>query len=190
MICGHGPYYRFSISPHGGQFVITPALNEDTILKVVWDGLKNTFADSDEVPFPVEAAEAVAAYVMWKIMLTVDKNIPLAREWEAEYVKKRLALFRDWNEGRFPDGQDEEYHGQTSQPPVDSEIDSWTELAAIPTTDLPVGTVKIWVNTAEGLMKGTQLLAGTDATDTANGIQRPDDYAAGTNEKVWYNRLA
>lgn len=73
---------------------------------------------------------------------------------------------------------------------VDPNLDTWAELAAIPTTSMTVGTVKIWVDSSTGILKATQLLAGTDATDTASGIQRPDDYNAATNAKVWYNKLA
>lgn len=74
--------------------------------------------------------------------------------------------------------------------PVDNTINSWSDLAAIETASLTVPVLKIWVDESSGLLKTTQLRAGTDATDTANGIQRPDDYASGTNEKVWYNRTS
>ena len=74
--------------------------------------------------------------------------------------------------------------------PVDSSISSWSTLAGISTTGLAVGALKIWVDSSTGVLKATQLLAGTDATDTASGIQRPDDYNAATKAKVWYNKLA
>ena len=32
----------------------------------------------------------------------------------------------------------------------------------------------------------TQLNAGTDATNVAEGLQRPNDFNASTNAKVWY----
>lgn len=72
---------------------------------------------------------------------------------------------------------------------VDGAITSWAELAAIPTTDLTVGTIKLWVDSATDIMMGTQLVAGTEATDTASGVTRPDDYSA-SNEKYWANKLA
>lgn len=74
--------------------------------------------------------------------------------------------------------------------PVDASIHSWSDLAGIATVGLNVKTVKIWVDDATGLLKATQLLTGTDATDTASGIQRPNDYANPGNTKVWYNKLA
>jgi hypothetical protein len=70
--------------------------------------------------------------------------------------------------------------------PVDNSISSWAELAAVETTGLTVPVLKVWVNAADGTLKATQLRAGTDATDTANGIQRPDDYSDPGNAKVWY----
>lgn len=74
--------------------------------------------------------------------------------------------------------------------PVDNTINSWADLAAIATADLTVPVLKLWVNDADGLLKATQLLAGSDATDTASGIQQPSDFNAGTNAKVWFNKLA
>lgn len=71
--------------------------------------------------------------------------------------------------------------------PVDASITSWAELAAVATDDLDVPVIKIWREAATSLYHFTVLLAGTDATDTANGIQRPNDYAAG-NQKVWYQQ--
>lgn len=71
--------------------------------------------------------------------------------------------------------------------PVDASITSWAELAAVATADLDVPVIKIWREAATSLYHFTVLLAGTDATDTANGIQRPNDYAVG-NHKVWYQQ--
>lgn len=65
-------------------------------------------------------------------------------------------------------------------------IQSWADLAAIKTLGLPKPQIRIWVDADTGLFKVTQLRAGTDETDTANGIQRPDDYASPGNEFVWY----
>lgn len=70
--------------------------------------------------------------------------------------------------------------------PIDAAITTWDQLAALQTTNVAVGAIKIWVNTADLSFKIVQLRAGTDATDTANGIQRPNDYNAATNAKVWY----
>jgi hypothetical protein len=74
--------------------------------------------------------------------------------------------------------------------PVDPNISTWAQLAALQTTNVAVGAVKIWVDSATGVLKATQLTAGTEATDTASGLQWPDDYNAATNAKYWANRLA
>lgn len=72
---------------------------------------------------------------------------------------------------------------------VDPTITSWSDLAGIATVSMAVGSLKIWVDSATGVLKATQLLAGTDATDTDSGIQRPNDYDP-ANPKVWYSKLA
>lgn len=68
-------------------------------------------------------------------------------------------------------------------------ITSWAELAALPTIGLPLPQLRIWVDSTELVFRATQLRAGTDATDTANGIQRPDDYNATSNARVWYSTV-
>lgn len=72
--------------------------------------------------------------------------------------------------------------------PIDPAITTWDLLAAVPTTNVAVGAIKLWINAgdAPGAFKIVQLRAGTDATDTANGVQRPNDYDPATNAKVWY----
>lgn len=191
MICGRLPHYFYTISPHGKQFIVTPALTENTKLQVVWDGYKYSFGDDEEVQFPPEAAEAVAAYVMWKIARTVDKNLPLSKEYEQDYLKLRLALFRDFNEGQFPDGKDEEYDqralpaGSTGGT-VNTSITSWTDLMAIPTTSIATGSTILWNDADAGVERATQIRESTEATDIPAGIARPDDYDFTTNPRVWF----
>ena len=69
---------------------------------------------------------------------------------------------------------------------IDGNITSWADLAAVPTNGLPNGTIKGWVEASTGLARFTRLIPGTDATDTANGIQRPNDYSSPGNLRVWY----
>lgn len=110
--------YLYSISPMGRNFVIYPPLNDSTNLLLVWDGLKQDFANGDSVPFPSQAAEAVAMYTKWKIQLQVDKNVTLAHEYQAAWSRLRLALYREAREAQMADGKDEEYTTATSVPPA------------------------------------------------------------------------
>lgn len=115
--------YQVSISPYSKQFLVHPLVNSQTYLLVVWDGIRMTFADGDTVPWPEQAAEAVGAYVKWKIILEVDKRLDLAREWFDKgrntgiYPNLRLALYREQNEAQFVDGKDEEYVSGAPTPP-------------------------------------------------------------------------
>ena len=81
-----------------------------------------------------------------------------------------------------------EYGGVAPTYPVviNSNITSWAQLAAVGTTALSVSSVIAWIEAATLILMVTQLLAGTDATNTAAGVQRPSDYNASTNAKVWY----
>ena len=65
---------------------------------------------------------------------------------------------------------------------VDGNITSWADLAAVDPGGLPNGTIKGWIEASTGLTRFTRLLPGTDASDPANGIQRPNNY----DGRVWY----
>lgn len=69
---------------------------------------------------------------------------------------------------------------------TDEDVTSWAELMAVETVALGTGTIKTWIEESTGIWKVTQLRAGTDATDTASGVARPDDYDATSNARVWY----
>jgi hypothetical protein len=197
--------YLYSISPFSTQFMVHPLINDETYLKIVWDGLKMTFADGDVVPWPEWAAEAVAAYVKAKISFEIDKRPDVARGWYDRvtqtgiYATLRRSLFREQQESQIANNRDEEYvEGDLSTPVptiladfggqdipflrlVTSLTGSATSLDAIPTVSLTVPfTVEVVIG---GVLQTWQLISGTTATGP--GVQRPADYAAGTNEKIW-----
>lgn len=65
-----------------------------------------------------------------------------------------------------------------------SNVSTLAELAAIQTTNKSVPYVILWVQESDGTSETWRLLASTAAT--GDGIQRPDDYNASTNAKVWF----
>lgn len=67
-----------------------------------------------------------------------------------------------------------------------TDIQSWADLAAIPTIGLPIPQLRIWVDSTALVFRATQLRESTDATDTASGIQRADDFDATSNPRVWF----
>lgn len=188
LICGQCDEraYLYTIAPYGNQFMIHPLLNDETELKLVWEGIKSNFADGDDVPFPEESAEAFAAYIKSRIASVVDKNQAAALEEMGFYQRKRLALYRDYQERQDAEKPDQEYLVTDTPPVPDESITSWAELAALTTVGLTVPVVKFWLEASTMLYRVTVLKAGTDATDVSNGIQRPDDYDAVTNAVVWY----
>ena len=192
--------YAYSLSPMGKNFVIHPVLNDDTELLLVWQGLKINFVDADEVPFPEESAEAVAAYVKWRILLEIDKNPSLAKMQFDIYRVARGNLYLDEKAKLDAEKPDEEY-GTGDAPPapslnqfgaqnvpflslitqlvgVDGDVSA---LSAIPTTGL---TTPYLVDVMIGGNLQRWVLAASTAA-TAEGYQRPNDYADVTNEKVW-----
>lgn len=202
--------YAYSIAPFGNQFMIHPALNDETVLLVVWDGLKSDFVDGDVVRWPEHAAEAVAAYVKYKILLLFDRRPDLAAQYYVPanptrpasgiYAMLRLALLREQQEALVASNRDQEYEitltpnasvvtGFGAQDiPFLSSVTQYTgtdqtALAAVPTTGL---TVPFYVTVDVGNGSETWIIkAGTDATDTDSGLLRPNDYATSSNERIW-----
>lgn len=66
----------------------------------------------------------------------------------------------------------------------DEGITSLVDLAAVSTAGLTVPAIRGWVETSTGLAQAWRLVASTAAT--ADGVQRPNDYNATTNAKVWF----
>ena len=101
--------YAVAIAPYGNMFVIHPVVNDETQLLLVWEGIKSNFVDADTVLFPEQSAEAVAAYIKWRILLEIDKNPALAQQQFAIWSSKRLALYRDDQEKQDAQKPDQEY---------------------------------------------------------------------------------
>jgi hypothetical protein len=93
--CGAVPAGRAwaSINPQATTMIVFPALEDDDVLQLFWDGIKETFADTDSVPFTEMAAEAVAAYVKSYVAREVDKDRALSAEYRAEYLDLRRTLY-------------------------------------------------------------------------------------------------
>ncbi len=67
---------------------------------------------------------------------------------------------------------------------IDTNITSLVDLAAVATVNLNAPSVRYWIMAADGTTQVWQLLASTAATN--EGVQRPNDFALLTNEKVWF----
>jgi hypothetical protein len=192
--------YVYSVSPHLDSFIIYPSLNAYDSLLFIWDGYKSVFNPTDTVPYPIEASEAVAAYVLAKIRRQIDRDVNLARESWSDYLNARRSLIREYNENLVADGEDDEYLANLVAPPGESFISAGATtvpllqnitaiagttancLAAISTVQLtgPL-TVMMIIGAFNQLWTMKQ---GTDATNVAEGICQANDWA--TTGNVWY----
>ena len=64
--------YAYSIADNNRSFLVHPKINDETELLLVWDGIKTSFADGDQVPFTEAAAEASAHFVSAQFAMYVD----------------------------------------------------------------------------------------------------------------------
>jgi hypothetical protein len=67
---------------------------------------------------------------------------------------------------------------------IDPAVTTTALLQAVPTTGLPLGTIKHWVESATMLNNVDVLKASTDPV--ADGGVPPDDFNAATNAKGWF----
>jgi hypothetical protein len=69
---------------------------------------------------------------------------------------------------------------------IDVGITSLADLAAVTTTNLIAPAIRVWIMAADGTTQVWQLLAST--AETVEGVvQRPNDFNALTNAKVWFH---
>ena len=67
----------------------------------------------------------------------------------------------------------------------DAGITSLTDLAAVVTTGLAVGTIRAWINAADGTEQIWRLIASAYLAPSA-GVQPPNDFNADTKAKIWF----
>lgn len=68
---------------------------------------------------------------------------------------------------------------------IDANIHTLADLAAITTTNLIAPAIRIWILAADGTTQVWQLLT-SDAETVEGSVQRPLDFNALTNMKVWF----
>lgn len=190
--------YCYTIGPMGRNFLIYPQLTTSTRLVLIWDGYKYDFDDADVINFPPEVSEAVAAYILWKITLNVDKSPQLARLHQENYSQLRLALYRDFQETQGMEEKDESM-GATNVANMDflfgfsahdipylgsvtslEGVDN-TSLANLPT--LNITTPYVLQVKIGGELQTWVIMTSTAANDPTNGVLRFNDYSV-TNTKV------
>jgi hypothetical protein len=66
----------------------------------------------------------------------------------------------------------------------DPTITSLADLAAVSTINLPFGTIRAWINAADGTEQVWRLLYGVEGV--SDGVQPPNDANPVTNPKVWF----
>lgn len=194
LICGGkcSGRYRYSIAPSNRTFIVAPAITSNTRLELYWNGLKSDWENGDEVPIPEHATEAIAYYVLSNIKLLVDKDANASAIFMAKYVERKRTLYVEELNRNTAEERPDVYVDAISSTPntitsgFRPDITSWAELAAIQTQGYAKPVIVIWVESGTNLARTMQLRSGTDATDTANGIQRPNDYSSPSNEYVWY----
>ena len=69
---------------------------------------------------------------------------------------------------------------------IEPNVQSWSDLQALSTTNYPNFTVKIWVDASTGLTMTARLIPSTQATDPSIGAYRPNDYQDPGNARVWF----
>ena len=96
LVCGATKgYFLISISPQGGKFFIYPQVTASDKVVLYYDGLKKTFANTDEVTFDESVVEAVANFTKAKVSREIDRDLDLHQSYWASYLSDRSRLWLD-----------------------------------------------------------------------------------------------
>lgn len=99
LICGQPKItncqFAIAFDPQGTQFLIFPALSNNSQMSLFWEGVKTSFDNADETPFEMDVAECVGLFVKSKIALMVDHDLAESNEYMRQYLQSRSLLFAD-----------------------------------------------------------------------------------------------
>jgi hypothetical protein len=155
------------------------------------------FVEAVESHLAVEAnrrgLEAFRSRYMRNAVLDLQRYIPGYRSGNVTtYTAAQVNLLTHASLGELPaQAKPKAFYiicatGSPASPPTDVAVRTWDELAALETVSRSLNSLVFWVEAATGLLQVVQLRAGSDASDPANGIQRPSDWSDPDNLRVWY----
>lgn len=198
-----GPLY--TISDETDELWFYPPLGDDNRFVMEWVGVKEEWEDTDEVTFDAKAAACAAHFIRSNLLREIVSDSRRSAEAFALYQRElrglvvdneqrqagmasQVAAYNYWGGCRWGPCRVTTSGGGsgTTVSTVSGFSDTITTLdllAAVPTVDLDVPVFLTWWNADLETLVTYRLIAGTAATSP--GIQRPNDYADGTNEKIW-----
>lgn len=81
-------------------FVVSPALVAGEVeLLLQWEGVKQSYLDADDTTFDRQCAQALAAYVQWKLAV-IDDDARAAAAGASEFVRMRRSVWIETREAR------------------------------------------------------------------------------------------
>lgn len=84
----------YSISPYMKVFYFAPALTESQVLSMIWDGVIETFRDSDSSDlFAERVAQAVAYFVQAELARKSDNDLQLSASFNQSWAQALQSLF-------------------------------------------------------------------------------------------------
>ena len=91
------PRHPGKITQRAGSkdFYIHPAVTEDEVLVIDWEGVKTAFSASDDTAYDQRVVKVVSDYVKAHIVREVDKDLQLYAEYYSAYTKERASLYLD-----------------------------------------------------------------------------------------------
>ncbi len=75
-------WFRYTTDPQMRKLWVYPRITSGYQVKLVWDGRKTSFEDTDETPFDEQCTLVVAEYLKMKIAREVDRDLKMATDYE------------------------------------------------------------------------------------------------------------
>ena len=76
-----------------GDFLVYPSVDDDAVIELHYDTVDASHADSDNVPYDDEVAQAVSDYCKARISLEVDKDAQMNGIYFNQYLTQRRKLY-------------------------------------------------------------------------------------------------
>lgn len=88
----------YAIDRYGYTFMVYPAIKEEMVVSLEWDGVKLDFQDDDWTPFNERMASVAAKLIKAEIARDVEKDIALHNSFMVSYAKGKQGLYLDSRE--------------------------------------------------------------------------------------------
>lgn len=92
-VATNGGQAFMAFDPQAYTFYVYPGIKDCQVVSLFWEGLKIEFQDEEQTPFDEQMTLVVADYCKRRISREIDKDLPLAADFQQSYMDGRSLLY-------------------------------------------------------------------------------------------------